>query len=46
MTTNYIKHRDRHDIIMERLDLIETQYEKLPPGIYSSYDISRPLPLP
>lgn len=42
MTTNYIKHRDRHDIIMERLDLIETQYEKLPPGIYISDDISRP----
>ena len=27
---------------MQRLDLIETQYEKLPPGIYSSYDISVP----
>ena len=42
MSTNFIKHRGRNDIIMQKLDLIEQQYEKLPPGIYTTDDISNP----
>ena len=42
MTTNFVKHRDRTDIVMHKLDIIEKQYEKLPPGMYTTEDISGP----
>lgn len=41
-STNYIKYKNRSEIVLQQLDHVEKTYEKLPAGMYDVSDVSGP----